>query len=100
MPVRKDSAPLGLCAKVNINVAHRTDKLTGIAHNRVMSRLPNQISSERADLMVQIERCRRLAREVQDQVTLERLLALAAESEQKLNGRTPPEKSGLSSGPD
>jgi hypothetical protein len=48
--------------------------------------------------MVQIERCRRLAREVQDQVTLERLMALAAECEHKLNGTTPPQKSGLSSG--
>jgi hypothetical protein len=50
-----------------------------------MSRLPNQISSERADLLVQIARGRRLAKEVHDQETVQRILALVAEYEQKLN---------------
>jgi hypothetical protein len=48
-----------------------------------MSKLPNQISSERADLLVQIARCRRLAHQVGDPVTTERLLALAMEYEQR-----------------
>jgi hypothetical protein len=52
-----------------------------------MARMPNQISSERADLLVQIARCRRLAKEVGDPETIQRLLALAVEYEQKL---TPP----------
>jgi len=50
-----------------------------------MSRLPNQISSERADLLVQIAKCRRLAKEVHDQTTIEKLLALAVEYELRLN---------------
>ena len=50
-----------------------------------MSWLPNQISSERADLLVQIARCRRLAKVVDDQETIKRLLALADEYEQKLS---------------
>jgi hypothetical protein len=49
-----------------------------------MSRLPNQISSERADLLVQIEKCRRLAKSSTDPSTIERLLALAAEYEMQL----------------
>jgi hypothetical protein len=55
-----------------------------------MARLPNQISSDRADLLVQIARCRRLAKEVHDQPTVEKLLALAAEYEQRL--QTPQHK--------
>jgi hypothetical protein len=51
-----------------------------------MGRLPNQISNERADLLVQIARCRRLAKEVYDQATVKKLLELAAEYEQRLNG--------------
>jgi hypothetical protein len=50
-----------------------------------MHRLPNQISSERADLLVRIERCRRLASTVADEVTIQKLLALAAEYELQLN---------------
>jgi hypothetical protein len=50
-----------------------------------MSRLPNQISSERIDLVVQIEKCRRLARTITDQGTIQNLLALAAEYERQLN---------------
>jgi hypothetical protein len=50
-----------------------------------MSRLPNQVSSERADLLVQIAKCRRLAKDVDDQETIKRLLALATEYEQRLN---------------
>jgi hypothetical protein len=50
-----------------------------------MHRLPNQISSERADLLVRIERCRRLASTVTDEVTIQKLLALAAEYELQLN---------------
>jgi hypothetical protein len=49
-----------------------------------MSKLPNQISSERADLLVQIARCRRLAYQIGDKKTTDRLLALAKEYEQKL----------------
>jgi hypothetical protein len=49
-----------------------------------MSKLPNQISSERADLLVQIARCRRLAHQIGDKETTERLLALAMEYEQRL----------------
>jgi hypothetical protein len=67
------------------NVADRTDKRTGVVYNAVMHRLPNQISSERADLLVQIGRCRRLAKTLTDHTTIERLLALAAEYEQQLN---------------
>jgi hypothetical protein len=54
-----------------------------------MSQLPNQISSERADLLVQIARCGRLAKEVHDRATAEKLLALAAEYEQRLNTPQP-----------
>jgi hypothetical protein len=48
-----------------------------------MPRLPNQID-EPAYPVEQIERCRRLAKEVHDQSTVDRLLALAAEYEQQL----------------
>jgi hypothetical protein len=47
--------------------------------------LPNQISSERADLLVQIEKCHRLATTCMDQVTVRKLLELAAEYELQLN---------------
>jgi hypothetical protein len=46
--------------------------------------MPNQIE-EPAGLLEQIARCRRLAKEVGDQPTVEKLLALAAEYEQRLN---------------
>lgn len=49
-----------------------------------MSKLPNQISSERADLLAQIARCYRLAHQIGDSETTERLLALAVEYEKKL----------------
>jgi hypothetical protein len=49
-----------------------------------MHRLPNQISSERADLLVQIERCIRLAGSCTDLDTIQKLLALAAEAEYEL----------------
>jgi hypothetical protein len=49
-----------------------------------MSKLPNQISSERADLLFQIAKCRRLAYQIGDTETTERLLALAMEYEQRL----------------
>jgi hypothetical protein len=49
-----------------------------------MARLPNQVDSEHAGLLEQIARCRRLAKEVHDQATVEKLLALAAEYEQRL----------------
>ena len=55
--------------KSGLNVANRTDKKGHIAYNAFMSRLPNQISSERADLLVQIARCRRLAKEITDPET-------------------------------
>jgi hypothetical protein len=49
-----------------------------------MGKLPNQISSARIDLLVKIARCKRLAKEVTDQPTVQRLLALAAEYEQQI----------------
>jgi hypothetical protein len=53
-----------------------------------MMRMPNQID-EPAGLLEQIARCRRLAKEVHDQATMEKLLALAAEYEQRLNSPQP-----------
>ncbi len=53
----------------------------------IAARLPNQISGERVDLLVQIARCRRLAKQVVDEATAQQLLALAAEYEQQLNSR-------------
>ena len=53
-----------------------------------MARMPNQID-EPAVLREQIERCRRLAREVTDRATADKLLALAVEYEQRLN---PPQR--------
>jgi hypothetical protein len=38
---------------------------------------PNQISSERADLLVQIAKCRRLAKEVDDKATGEHTFGLS-----------------------
>ena len=55
------------------NVAQRTDKKEALLQ-APMSRLPNQ--SERADLLVKIARSRRLIKEVHDQETIKRLLAL------------------------
>jgi hypothetical protein len=54
-----------------------------------MHRSANQISSERADLPAQIEKCRRLAKTLTDHTTVERLLALAAEYEMQLNQAQP-----------
>jgi hypothetical protein len=48
-----------------------------------MARMPNQID-EPAVLLEQIARCRRLAKEVHDHTTVERLLAMAAEYEERL----------------
>jgi hypothetical protein len=48
-----------------------------------MTRLPNQIDAP-AGLLEQIAKCRRLAKEVHDQPTVEKLLALAIEYEQRL----------------
>jgi hypothetical protein len=67
------------------NVGDRTDKRTGVVYNAVMPHLPNQISSERLDLLIQIEKCRRLAKTLTDSPTIERLLALAAEYELQLS---------------
>jgi hypothetical protein len=53
-----------------------------------MARMPNQIN-EPSGLLEQIARCRRLAKEVGDQITMEKLLALAAEYEQRLNSPQP-----------
>jgi hypothetical protein len=50
-----------------------------------MSRLPKQVSSERADLLVQIARCQRLIKEIGDKETIQTLMALEAEYEQKLS---------------
>jgi hypothetical protein len=49
----------------------------------LMSRFPNQIDTP-ANLLEQIARCRRLAKEVHDQLTVQKLLALAAEYEERL----------------
>jgi len=49
-----------------------------------MAEMPNQIREGRADLMMKIERARRLAKEVSDDATSQRLLALAAEYESQL----------------
>jgi hypothetical protein len=49
-----------------------------------MAEMPNQNREGRADLMIKIERARRLAKEVPDRATALRLLALAAEYEQQL----------------
>jgi hypothetical protein len=48
-----------------------------------MWRLPNQIE-EPAALLEQIARCRRLAASIHDKITIERLLALATEYEERL----------------
>lgn len=50
-----------------------------------MHRSPNEISSERANLLMNIERCRRLAATCTDQETIYKLLALTAEYEMELN---------------
>ena len=46
--------------------------------------MPNQIDGEHSGLLEQIARCRRLAKEVHDQATVDSLLALAAEYEQQV----------------
>jgi hypothetical protein len=66
------------------SVGYRTDKESALYTMPNMSKLPNQISSERADLLVQIAKCRRLAHQIGDREMTERLLVLAAEYEQKL----------------
>jgi hypothetical protein len=71
--------------KIVHNVGDRTDEKTNILYNVSMAGMPNQIEGEHYGLLQQIARCRRLAKELHDQVTVERLLALAAEYEQKLN---------------
>jgi hypothetical protein len=49
-----------------------------------MAEMPNEIRQGHADLILKIERCRRLAREAPDKVTAQKLLSLAAEYEQQL----------------
>ena len=56
-----------------------------------MARMPNQIDGEHAGLLEQIARCRRLAKEVSDEETVRRLLALAIEYEQKLSPPAQPQ---------
>jgi hypothetical protein len=46
-----------------------------------MARMPNQVDGEHFGLLEQIAKCRRLAKEIHDPATGERLLALAAEYE-------------------
>jgi hypothetical protein len=55
-------------------------------------KFPNQISSERADLLVQIARCHRLAKAVDDAATVKTLLELAAEYERRINDDPPPQE--------
>jgi hypothetical protein len=74
-----------LCAKVYIVSPTEPTKEEALYTMPTMSKLPNQISSERADLFVQIARCRRLAYQIGDRETTDRLLALAVEYEQRLN---------------
>jgi hypothetical protein len=49
-----------------------------------MAEMPNQSWKGYADLIVKIERARRLAREAPDELTIQRLLALASEYERQL----------------
>jgi hypothetical protein len=49
-----------------------------------MVRNTNQAASETADLLAKIARCRRLADEIVDTSTVQKLLALAAEYERQL----------------
>ena len=49
-----------------------------------MARNTNQAASETADLLVKIARCRRLADEIVDTGTVQKLRALAAEYERQL----------------
>jgi hypothetical protein len=55
-------------------------------------KFPNQISSERADLLVQIAKCHRLAKAVDDAETAQTLLELAAEYESRMNDNPPPQE--------
>jgi hypothetical protein len=70
-----------LSAKVNTTSPDRNDEKDGVVFNPAMSRLPTQISSERADLLVQIARCHRLAKKVFDHW----ILAVVAEYEIRPN---------------
>jgi hypothetical protein len=81
---KRATAAKGLNTKGRIVSPTEPTKITRFYKMPTMSRLPNQISSERADLLVQIARCRRLAKEVTDPETVRQLLALAVEYEQKL----------------
>ena len=58
---------------------------------RPMARMPNQIDGEHTGLLEQIARCRRLAKEVSDEETVRRLLALAIEYEQELSPPAQPQ---------
>ena len=49
-----------------------------------MVRNTNQAASEKADLLVKIARCRRLADEIVDTSAVQKLIALAAEYERQL----------------
>jgi len=49
-----------------------------------MVRNTNQAASETADLLAKIARCRRLADEIVDTSTVQKLMALAAEYERQL----------------
>ncbi len=66
-------------------VGDRTDKQNCALYTILFMALPNQISGERVDLLVQIARCRRLAKRAVDEATAQQLLALAAEHEEQLN---------------
>jgi hypothetical protein len=50
-----------------------------------MAEMPKQSPKGHADLIMKIERARRLAREVPDELTSQRLLALATEYEKQLD---------------
>jgi hypothetical protein len=56
--------------------------------SKPMARTPNQID-EPAYLLEQIARCRRLAKGLRDEATVERLLGLAAEYEQRMKASQP-----------
>jgi hypothetical protein len=77
--------PKGLSTKVNIpSATGLTSEPATLASGR--GAIAESID-EPAALLEQIERCRRLATQVHDQATVERLLALAAEYEQQLKAR-------------
>jgi hypothetical protein len=86
MAFERASAAQRLSTKFYIGSATGPTDLACLCFSAAMARMPNQIDGEHTGLLEQIARCRRLAKEIQDQATVERLLALAAEYEKRLQG--------------